>query len=52
MSALHLPPARTTASSRIAGWKNLGIGVIIAFTVKGLITGSLLVLMLLGFIQF
>jgi len=51
MNVLHLPPADDASSSRTERWKKLGIGVILAFTLKGVVTASMLAIMLLGFFQ-
>ena len=47
-----LPLAEATVSNGTARWKKLGIGVILAFTLKGLVTGSLLAIMLSEFIHY
>jgi len=52
MNALHVSQADATVSSRTARWKKLGIGVILAFTLKGLITTSLLAIVLLEFVYY
>ena len=52
MNVFHLPPARTAASQECAGWKKLGIGVIIGFTLKGLVTAFLLAITLSEFIHY
>lgn len=49
MNVLHLPPANVDLSSRTARWKKLGIGVILAFTLKGIVTASMLAILLLEF---
>ncbi len=51
MNVLHLPPAADASSGRTARWKKLGIGVILAFTLKGIITASMLAIILLEFTQ-
>ena len=51
MNALHVSQADAAVSSRAARWKKLGIGMVLAFTLKGLITTSLLVITLLEFIR-
>lgn len=50
MNVLHLPPD-DASSNRAARWKKLGIGVILAFTLKGIITTSMLAIILLEFTQ-
>ena len=47
MSALPFRPARPAEelcgpASRVPGWRRLGFGVLLAFTLKGLLTGSLM----------
>lgn len=49
MNVLHLPPDNAALSNGTARWKKLGIGVVIAFTLKGIVTGSMLAIMLLEF---
>lgn len=49
MDVLHLPQANDASSSRTARWKKLGIGVILAFTLKGIVTASMLAILLLEF---
>jgi len=51
MNVLHLPPADDASSSRTGRWKKLGIGVILAFTLKGIITTSMLAIILLELFQ-
>lgn len=52
MSVFHLPPARTAASQGGGGWKKLGLGVILGFTLKGLITAFLLAITLSEFVHY
>ena len=52
MNVFHLPPVRTAVSQEGAGWKKLGIGVMLGFTLKGLITAFLLAITLSEFIHY
>ncbi len=52
MNALQIPPADAAVSNKAARWKKLGIGVVLAFALKGLITGSLLAIVLLEFVHY
>ena len=52
MNAFQLPPERTAESQDGAGWKKFGIGVILGFTLKGLITAFLLAITLSEFIHY
>lgn len=51
MNVLHPAPTDDASSSRTARWKKLGIGVVLAFTLKGIVTASMLAIMLLEFFQ-
>lgn len=51
MNVLHVIPVNAALSSGAALWKKLGMGVVLAFTLKGIVTGSMLAIMLLEFIR-
>lgn len=51
MNVLLLRLADDASSSRTERWKKLGIGVILAFTLKGIVTASMLAILLLEFFQ-
>jgi len=50
MNAVRMPPA--AVSNGAARWKKLGLGLVLAFTLKGLVTGSLLAFILSEFIHY
>jgi len=52
MNILPVPPAHAGATDGEMRWKKLGIGVILGFTLKGLITAFLLAITLSEFIHY
>jgi hypothetical protein len=52
MNTWQEPSAHTGVADGAAHWKKLGLGVIISFTLKGLITAFLLAITLSEFIHY
>jgi len=44
----RLSPSHAGLSHRSLHWKKLGFGMVLAFTLKGIVTASILVITLLG----
>ena len=52
MNRLQAPMDRLLADGRAGNLKTFGVGVLIGFTIKGLITTALMVMFMLEFVQY